>query len=384
MTHNTSLPMPARVLLDFIGDIEAPKGYGTVYGNNQGKLAKPLTEMTLDEVIASGRSWSRKWKSSAAGRYQFMNATLKELKTQLRLSGGARFDPIFQDKLGLALLVRRGYSKWLAGTMSRDAFALGLAQEWASLPVLKGRKGQKRQVKRGQSYYAGDGLNKSLVKATEVEAMLERAWEARHVPAPPPPPPPPPPPAPPMPDPVIEPEPPFVNRARIADVQASLDAMGYPVGSQRANGTYDGIFGNMTRDAILGFRADRGMALVEDIDAGLLAALATAEREGWTRPISDERATATHEDVAEKSKTMHATWWGKLAALIGLGGGTAAEVVSEVVSEERLSTFQTMLNFVTGNLPILIGVALAGAGVYVAFKLVDRFKVQDFREGKRL
>ncbi|MDH6229597.1 hypothetical protein M2281_000169 [Mesorhizobium soli] len=40
-----TVPAGAAMLLGFIGDIEAPKGYGTIYGNNQGKLPKPLTSM---------------------------------------------------------------------------------------------------------------------------------------------------------------------------------------------------------------------------------------------------------------------------------------------------------------------------------------------------
>ena len=51
-------------------------------------------------------------------------------------------------------------------------FGKRLAQEWASFPVLAGTKGAKRTVARGQSYYAGDGLNKSLVTPEKVEAIL--------------------------------------------------------------------------------------------------------------------------------------------------------------------------------------------------------------------
>lgn len=57
--------------------------------------------------------------------------------------------------------------------------------EWASFPVLVGTKGQKRTVKRGQSYYAGDGLNKALVAPDAVEAILDRVKAAGSaVPAP--------------------------------------------------------------------------------------------------------------------------------------------------------------------------------------------------------
>ncbi len=51
--------------------------------------------------------------------------------------------------------------------------------EWASLPVLTATKGAHRQVVRGQSYYAGDGLNKSLVKPERVEDVLRAVRTGR-------------------------------------------------------------------------------------------------------------------------------------------------------------------------------------------------------------
>lgn len=51
-----TVPTGAAMLLDFIGGIEAPNGYGTIFGNKQSKLSKPLTEMTLDEVLVALRT----------------------------------------------------------------------------------------------------------------------------------------------------------------------------------------------------------------------------------------------------------------------------------------------------------------------------------------
>ncbi|MFD1945084.1 hypothetical protein [Paradevosia shaoguanensis] len=181
---NPNVPPGAAILLDFIGGIEAPKGYGTIYGNNQGKLTKPLTSMTLDEVIAAGPSWTKAYKSSAAGRYQFMNATLKDLKKSLGLTGKEMFSADLQDRLGFELLKRRGYDNYMVGFLTRTAFGKALAQEWASLPVLASTPGQKRQVERGQSYYAGDGLNKALTSPESVEAVLIKARDAHIVPKP--------------------------------------------------------------------------------------------------------------------------------------------------------------------------------------------------------
>ncbi|MBA4161110.1 MAG: hypothetical protein C0515_03295 [Novosphingobium sp.] len=102
-----------------------------------------------------------------------MTATLKGLLVPERLTGNELFDPDLQDRLGFALLDRRGYESFATGKMSVVAFGLGLAQEWASFPVLADCKGAHRMVVRGETYYAGDHLNKALITPETVEAILE-------------------------------------------------------------------------------------------------------------------------------------------------------------------------------------------------------------------
>lgn len=177
-----TVPAGAAMLLAFIGDIEAPKGYGTIYGNNQDKLPKPLTSMTLGDVVDAQATWTKRFKSSAAGRYQFMRATLQDLSKELGLRGNQLFEPDFQDRLGYHLLKRRGYDEFMAGKISRSEFGKRLAQEWASLPVLAACQGAHLKLKRGQSYYCGDALNKSLVGPERVEAVLDKVASA--IPAP--------------------------------------------------------------------------------------------------------------------------------------------------------------------------------------------------------
>lgn len=177
-----NVPAGAALLLDFIASFEAPYGYGTIYGNNQNKLPAGLTTMRLDDVIAAGPTWTKKYGSSACGRYQFMRATLQGLKTELGLTGMEFFDPNLQDCLGYHLLKRRGYASFMSGKITPTAFGLRIAQEWASFPVLAATKGAHRNVVRGQSYYAGDGLNKSLVKPEAVEKALASALKLFGIP----------------------------------------------------------------------------------------------------------------------------------------------------------------------------------------------------------
>lgn len=176
-----TIPPAAALMLDFIAGFEAPKGYDTVYANKMAQMPKPLTTMTLDAVIADGPRRTKLFGSSACGRYQFMTATLQDLRKTLVLMGTDLFTPDLQDRLAMQLLKRRGYDKFMAGKMTLTVFGLAIAQEWASFPVLAPCKGASRQLVRGQSYYAGDGLNKALVKPEAVEAMLRNAFATNTV-----------------------------------------------------------------------------------------------------------------------------------------------------------------------------------------------------------
>ncbi|WP_416333357.1 hypothetical protein [Agrobacterium tumefaciens] len=183
-----AVPLHAQNLLDFIGDIEAPQGYDTIFGNRQGNLQVPLTQMTYGNIIDAQANWgSKTWvrnnwghktASSAAGRYQFMRATLQDIAREIRsIDGKMIFAPSLQDRLGYYLLLRRGYADFISGKLNLVQFGLNLAKEWASFPVLSATAGQHRDVTRGQSYYAGDGLNKSLIKPEQVEQRLRHVRE---------------------------------------------------------------------------------------------------------------------------------------------------------------------------------------------------------------
>lgn len=169
-----SVPKGAALLLDFIGQTEAPLGYNTIYGNNQDRLKIPITSRTVDQLIKAQSDFTRRYGSSASGRYQFMKATLQGLKADDACRGSDIFSPGLQDRLALCLLRRRGYDAFMAGKMGQTEFARRLAMEWASLPVLVPTPGAHRLVQRGQSYYAGDKLNRALVSPEAIEALLAK------------------------------------------------------------------------------------------------------------------------------------------------------------------------------------------------------------------
>lgn len=175
---DTSIPKGAAILLDFISGPESRGDYTVIYGNHQHELATPITATSLNRLLTAQALWGKQWGSSAAGRYQIMPATLKGLMSAMKLTGGELFDPDMQDRLGYALLKRRGYAAFMARQLTTIQFAKNLAQEWASFPVLMPTQGAHRMLVAGQSYYAGDGLNHALVSPQQVEAALAKAHAA--------------------------------------------------------------------------------------------------------------------------------------------------------------------------------------------------------------
>jgi muramidase (phage lysozyme) len=174
------VPNGAALLLASIAKIETGRegraAYDVVYGHNKTKT--PITTWTLDEVEADGPNRTRKFGSSAAGAYQFMRdtldkpGTLRDIEGEMGLSGKEKFSPDLQDLMAYHLLKRRGYEAFVNLHITRLTFGKSLAQEWASFPVLHDTQGSSRKVKRGQSYYAGDGVNKALVSPEKIEALL--------------------------------------------------------------------------------------------------------------------------------------------------------------------------------------------------------------------
>ena len=171
----------AAPILDLIGANESDAaaaaqgvrdGYGVVWsGIRKEDRPRDLTALTVSRVLWWQDAIDSRYMSEAAGRFQIMEDTLRGL----RYDPNALFDKATQDALGLQLLDRRGWDRCEAGTLSPEDFADQLAREWASLPVVRDQKGASRTLKRGQSYYAGDGLNKAHASPEDVLAAIHAA-----------------------------------------------------------------------------------------------------------------------------------------------------------------------------------------------------------------
>jgi hypothetical protein len=159
-------------LKNLIGHHESGNDYNRIYGAGVKRI--PLTEMTINEVLA----WQDKYvgegsKSSAAGKYQIIRGTLRELRDQMNLTGNEKFDSQMQDRMFEKLADRRGLGAFQNGRISEATFMRNLSQEWASLP----------KDNSSLSYYHGDGLNRAHATPASVTRALEEARVATAAPA---------------------------------------------------------------------------------------------------------------------------------------------------------------------------------------------------------
>jgi hypothetical protein len=166
--------MSVQNLLDYIGKYESRNDPNAVWGGIK-KVDRPaqLVGMTVGGVLDWQDSIDARYMSEAAGEWQFMEDTLRGLYRQAGVALTDLFTRATQIKLATALLRRRGLDDYLAGRMTAEKFALSLSKEWASLPVPYDIERNGRTIKRGQSYYAGDGLNKAHADVDEFLAVIK-------------------------------------------------------------------------------------------------------------------------------------------------------------------------------------------------------------------
>lgn len=170
----TSPPGQFKALLDFIGAHESRNNYNAYFRHADNTNNPQFTTKTISDVLEWQRGFLNSGsRSSAVGKYQFLRGTLLDLVKGGHAARSDTFNDVIQDKLAIALLERRKLGKFLAGSMSAVEFGVHLAKEWASLPVPRDVKRGNRTVKAGQSYYAGDGLNKALVAVPAFLAAIE-------------------------------------------------------------------------------------------------------------------------------------------------------------------------------------------------------------------
>lgn len=154
-----------NALLELIGKHESGGDYNRVYG--PGIKRMPLTDMTINQVLAWQRQYTNNGSaSSAAGKYQIIQDTLRGLKREMGLSGNEKFDAAMQDRMAERLVQNRVRESSRNGQVDEARLVRNLSKEWASLP----KDGS------GLSYYHGDGLNRAHASHASVVRAIDSSF----------------------------------------------------------------------------------------------------------------------------------------------------------------------------------------------------------------
>lgn len=138
-------------------------------------------------------------------------------------------------------------------------------------------------------------------------------------------------------------------------VQMLLKRLGYA-----QVGEIDGVWGGSTTGAIASFKSDRAMPGLVTINQALLDELDKAEQEGFTRPITEQRANATPAqltsklpDVAASVTAERAGFWASIAT----GASAIVTGITKSTSDavDMLSPLKTFI----ADLPWTVWVGLA-------------------------
>ncbi len=163
-----SADMSDPELLDAIARNEGTykTGYNTeyAYGKYGGDRDVALEDMTVDEVLAHqdtmlANQGGRKLKSTAIGRYQMLQQTLRDEMKHGDISGDTKFTNELQDKMIMQRLRRmRKYDDWKTGAIDSKTFEHNLSKEFASI----------QNPLTGKGYYPGQGSKPLKYKRNEV------------------------------------------------------------------------------------------------------------------------------------------------------------------------------------------------------------------------
>ncbi len=148
-----------RTILAFVRHYEARGNYDSYYTGIRTAPPKPLTQMTVGAVMA-WQAGLKNTRSTAAGGYQIIKATLAKLVKKHRIDRTALYDVAMQDRLGAHLIAN------CQNRANTPAFANCLAGIWAALPRVTG-------ARRGRSNYHGIAGNRALTTPENLLAMLE-------------------------------------------------------------------------------------------------------------------------------------------------------------------------------------------------------------------
>lgn len=142
----------------------------------------------------------------------------------------------------------------------------------------------------------------------------------------------------------------------ITKVQTELKALGYT-----EVGDIDGKIGKMTRTAILAFRNEHDLPLVDYVDREMLAALWTAK----PRELAPSRVEAKPAEVRAQVPEARAAWWTKISAAIAGAVATGGVVVDGVIDNlDGARGWLEPVKNVFGDIPTWMWFVALGAGAW--------------------
>jgi len=153
-----------RNLLDLIYSAESGQNYDAWNTQTKIKSERPLTELTVAEIMAIQEKNSGN-NGGAAGAGQIKKSTMQLLLNNNILSRDDKFTPEVQDRAHLFLLQNRGLNDYLSGGINLNEYGHRLSKEYASLPRMLGETPH-------ISYYEGEAKNSARVKPSEITAQL--------------------------------------------------------------------------------------------------------------------------------------------------------------------------------------------------------------------
>lgn len=192
---------------ELLGRVESKNDYSAYNVTKTGKSVphynSKLTTMSLSEVMEA----QRERNMFATGRFQIIPNTLKGAVSALNLDTSELYNESIQDRIFEDFLIkikRPAFIKYLEGNGSVEDAIYDWAKEFASAGVRKGKPiSPKREVIKdeegkpvlehgkkkykiipraaqveGESYYAGDGLNKAHILPNEMVRVLEESKNA--------------------------------------------------------------------------------------------------------------------------------------------------------------------------------------------------------------
>ena len=142
-----------------ISKVESNHNYNIQSGEKSPSVI--LTDKTIRQVAED-------YGTNAKGRWQHMPKYIKKRATSMGLNLDDKFSKVNQDKMAMGLII--GWNSWDCSQLAQK-----IAQIWAAAPVLYDQKGDKNDIKRGQSYYDGVGSNKALIDVDDFEAAVRES-----------------------------------------------------------------------------------------------------------------------------------------------------------------------------------------------------------------